>query len=748
MSNEQENAEQTRSSISSTLPKKQPARTLFDRIRAAIGFAKPPKISGPLGISPIFLSPPPEASKPSPNLAPPEASKPSPSLPQPPALPQEIRSKISEYIYHLKDGRTVEASKVLDALKTTPGQDIKTIHTEIATNPRLTPELVKIFAKESGYRPPVAPKPTIAPKPIVTLDTSIVSVQSVQSANAAMSKILDEYKNGPIPSQTLVDKVSYTPPASGALQDHIKSLTKFMDIAEENMDLRRGIARQTRTEELAHIGAQSDQRSDVIIRDARNQTPEQAKLKPEDTPESWVIAAAARTRGALKLIEIANSATKGGDEEARKKAQAATLKIFNGYKAKLESATTAKERSSSIQEMDYELSLMLKQSGLKIGEVDLAKCRQEKDIAKMLSGARDACNFERDNNPSIVTITSNLAPDGSKKINQVIAAIPTTPCAMREKYFGATMKQQSWYASLRKSKKPVNQIKAALTDSYQDKIADGKHVTPTQLRWLPGTANTYVQDVSYLIDGVHDTERGFTSLRTAAPVHGRGDGAKNKSLTNDNIQHLNSLVGKDGKYVGLNSDTGAIAGLIGQRSEQNITDGMRDAAGDTFVSAPISVSRNKDNNLEKATDTLLGKEGTQGAKLSKWDRITKIFCKSGKDRTQASLEEAGMKDAHKVVQEECKASRIMPDILLETSMKIKQAAHGEAMAGGNGSTRGSYGTKIGNVYGSGLMARLAGMKLTRGLILDVKDFAINKIQKSTAMTHLRKPKEPMAGRGL
>ena len=137
-----------------------------------------------------------------------------------------------------------------------------------------------------------------------------------------------------------------------------------------------------------------------------------------------------------------------------------------------------------------------------------------------------------------------------------------------------------------------------------------------------------------------------------------------------------------------------------------------------------------------------------GAKLSKWDRITKIFCKSGKDRTQASLEEAGMKDAHKVVQEECKASRIMPDILLETSMKIKQDAHGEAMAGGNGSTRGSYGTKIGNVYGSGLMARLAGMKLTRGLILDVKDFAINKIQKSTAMTHLRKPKEPMAGRGL
>jgi hypothetical protein len=585
---------------------------------------------------------------------------------------------------------------------------------------------------------------------------SVDIANDAKRANDEIATILDKYNQNITINSLEINsgKVEKLPTPS---EITIESLTEFMDSLEKNMELKRGITITVESNALAHIGADPTKKSDVIIRDARSQTPEKAALKPEDTEESWVISAAARTRGALKLIGMARGASANPE-----KAVGDACKILKGYRTNLETATDPKERHSIINGMDYELTYVLKNNGLKINGVDLNKA-SEKSVEKMLMDARDACNFEKANHPSIVTITSNLAPDGSgKTVNQVIAAIPTTPCTDQNKsaYFGHTMtSDQPWYKALTQSSKDEDKVRAALAIKYQYKIADGQHVTPTQLRWLPGTANTYVQDVSYIIDGKHDKNRGFVALRTAVPLHGRGDNDNIGMLTSDNIKHINSIA-HTGKYVGLNSDLDTEVGTMaaafklafGQKEEQAITNGMRDALKGQFESCPISVTtKNKAVALKKAADILLEGDSTNSTfydlsikeRITKFQQISTVFCKSGKDRTQAALEEAGLKDAHQVVAEVLNEAEIIlsEEQKKNISLGVKEACHGEAMSGGNGSSRGSFGTKISNVYGKEGIGPL-GMPLKEALILDIKDIAKSEISEITKVEG-KDPKEPV-----
>lgn len=539
--------------------------------------------------------------------------------------------------------------------------------------------------------------------------------QTVETAHAAMNELLTEHIAKPKPNALPKIRPLNISHGANALDD-IKALTAFMDVQEVNMDLRCGIVRATIRDSLAHIGAKQGQKSDVIIRDARAQTDN--SIKPEDTEESWIIAAAARTRGALKLIS-----TVSGSVDDVKAAQENTWKIFNGYNERLQKANNPKARQSLIQNMDYELTWMLKHSGLKMDGMPFSTFSQKKDLSKMLLDARDACNFERENHPSIVTITGDLTPNNDKRLSQIITSIPTTPCADRNDYFGKTMEDQAWYKNLSESNKPVDRMRLRLTERYKGFIADGKHVTPTQLRWLPGTANTYVQKVSYLEnDNIIDEKSGFTTLRTAAPVHGRGKEG-DETITKANIEHLQSILNNktyiqttatEGQnnnkqpctFVGLNSDTGKVAGLIGQGEEQKITDEMKQAAGKNFISAAISVAWSKTKNLARATDAIL-----KGSAI--------VFCKSGKDRTQAVLSEAGFANA---------ATHINPTQHAQAFQTIARAGHGEIMAGANGSSRGGFGTKIANVFGGKIFLRLKD-----GLILNAKKFVTNKINRNTGI---------------
>jgi hypothetical protein len=273
---------------------------------------------------------------------------------------------------------------------------------------------------------------------------------------------------------------------------------------------------------------------------------------------------------------------------------------------------------------------------------------------------------------------------------------------------------------------------------------------------LPGTANTYVQDVSYIIDNVHDRERGFVDTRTAVPLHGRGDNKNIDALTNDNIAHINGI-NHNGKFIGLNSDLNTeltqitasiIKAALGQKEEQKITDGMRNVLVSQFESCPISVStEDKAKALKKATDILLYGESNESisvkAIVAKFEKMSTVFCKSGKDRTQAALEEAGLRDAHQVIAAVLKKQHITlsKEQKKDISLGVKQACHGETMSGGNGSSRGSFGTKISNVYGKDGVGYI-GMPLKEGLILDVKDFAKSTISEITKVKGV-KPKMPV-----
>ena len=105
------------------------------------------------------------------------------------------------------------------------------------------------------------------------------------------------------------------------------------------------------------------------------------------------------------------------------------------------------------------------------------------------------------------------------------------------------------------------------------------------------------------------------------------------------------------------------------------------------------------------------------------------MCIRDRDRTQAVLEEAGLRSADQVLND------VNPQIgiadKLEASRRIQSAHHGSTMAAGNGSSRGSFGTKIGNVYANGMLSRVVGLALNIGHILRIKDTAQNTIQSVT-----------------
>ncbi len=531
----------------------------------------------------------------------------------------------------------------------------------------------------------------------------------------------------------------------GDVDAKIAALSSYIDKMEVSMDANMGIIRTKYENKLSHVNSAAA--SSVVVRDGRYQSQiDGAKTQPEDTEESWKIGAAARARGALLLVSKANKPDKGM-LDASSMVSVEILSALEKHEKFLALAKDPEEKKAVTQLLDYQLVKILKDSNLKVGGVTLGTAE---DIPTMLKEARDMANLTTANHPTIISISDNMLSPNNEKgpLYNITTSIPVNPRSE-----GLPIKETGWYKQLAKSTDPNDKVRLVLTNACEAALSDGKHTQPTQARWMGGIANGYFQTVRFSNkdgqsvedNGVKD---GFSTLRSASPVYGKGKekddelvqhetrqnlkyqkslSGSAKSITvnheGDIVDPLKKAAGMDmvalknvvGQYIFDNShlhvhekvsiaiklldqaidqkntkDISAAIGVLEQYSQEpgldKLIPKLKEVAVEYGIEAcPISVAVAKASNLRDAASEVANSKGEPIG----------VSCKSGKDRTEALMKEAMCI----CVKKRLNAMGITDEKEIENAMLVVQKMnHGEMLAGSSGASQGCYGTKIENVF--------------------------------------------------
>ena len=452
----------------------------------------------------------------------------------------------------------------------------------------------------------------------------------------------------------------------GILDGSVDKYTKIMKQYDALVDHRCGIT-QYEIDGPTPLGRQQDE-SKITIRDARKGN----DTKPEDVPESWMQAIVAQARGVSSLLDMDK---RGGAAHSR--AQKAIAQTCGAYCKKLAVAgLSPKDRKKIVDQFSAEMVEAVRGENLVINGAEVSKMKTG-DLLKVIGDARDFCNFGETQN-NIVSISK--AVDGK---NVILASMKLDPMSekMKKEYQKInTETLPQWFEDMT----PVQQ---ALTKKHLPEIIDGQHAIPTQLRYLPGLKNAYL-DVKGLANAEGKLSQVYTEAHSGTMVHGGGQarGAEVERVTGLTLDHAASLAGAG---AGAGAGDGLVLSLLNSNSILNGVDRTicqvtakvsKDKRGVSYNQNGVNlVASNPDKALKTIEDLSLNTTKTESGLL--W-----TMCKSGKDRTfgimtRNAATQFGMSDKSEAF-----------------AKAIGDTGHAEAMAAGAGATRGAYGLKLKEMF--------------------------------------------------
>lgn len=459
------------------------------------------------------------------------------------------------------------------------------------------------------------------------------------------------------------------------IEGSVESYTSLMKQLNKAMDARCAIV-QHEIDGPTPLGQQAGNPSKITVRDARNTN----GTKPEDLLESWMGAMAAQARGAASLLDM-NEAQKFARVTSAADEKKAVVKTFEAYCKRVRGASSPKERAKIVTEFNQELVGVLKSCGVVIGEQKLSDMKDAK-VIQIMGDARDFCNLGEKTQNHQVTIFRNPEGKGdfiwaSMKMNPIseeIKAEYEQVRSYRDNRDSGVDQTPGWFQNLKPHQRE-------LTLKYLDQIIGGNHALPTQLRFLPGLKNAFI-DVKGPVMGGKVSEEAYVECHSGALVHNAGteNNKEARRVTALNMRHAKGVVGEKRVVLSvLNTNS------ILQPGERNICRISKEVAGKV---EGVEYHQNGVNLASLNPDASLKKIEEFSAKTNKSGQNANILwtaCKSGKDRTVGVL----MRSMAKIF------GGRKPEEFIKL---LSSTGHAEALASGAGATRGAYGLKLKEMF--------------------------------------------------
>lgn len=491
------------------------------------------------------------------------------------------------------------------------------------------------------------------------------------SVNDVLSKVMSDPQDASleptraiyISSMNLLDKQAY--------KDYYSRVTRACDT---NIDAFCNI-KNYYLDGPAVIGSDSNREQQIRIRDARDAN----RKKPEESPESWIQGIASQARSVSILLETIDA-----EDQLKSKIEKQIYDFFKSHSILIENGKlSASEKKDVVDNFSYEIALLLKEqknlvvNGREISTFDVKK------IGKIINGVRDFGNFEESSHHTM-TITPTIDKNGD---NIVWFSAQMNPLSKTLKTEYDELSNKDWYHSL-------SDLEKKLVERYRSEILSGDHVMPTQLRYLPGLKNCYMDFYGTVKDNKIDRKL-HIAPHSGTMAHGGGKYLPDNSkvgldrITLEQIKHSKELITKVGvnqMHLQVLNSSGTLADKADRNlcyTMDNVYGTMRRDPGLTYSRSGINAGaesdplENVDNISKKAVD--LDKQGGQAI----W-----VKCKSGKDRTFMVLFNnitsiLGEKEPHN--------KRAIADSLLYSN-------HAETMASSAGGSRGAVGLKLRGTY--------------------------------------------------
>ncbi|MBQ4875551.1 MAG: hypothetical protein HRK26_05570 [Rickettsiaceae bacterium H1] len=257
-----------------------------------------------------------------------------------------------------------------------------------------------------------------------------------------------------------------------------------------------------------------------LIRDVTNAEKDVLRLK-----ENYLIQALNVLRAGKILLEISECDLKFHnqlDELAKK------ILEYENQRWKLSQCLKV------LQEVNEKLLNILKEAG--IG----TKFKEEEE--NLLSVAKNYSGFE-DEHPDVMTI---LPIQDSK--NSYYAQFSKKICILmdeqKEQY--ENLEKQGWFRIL-------PEYKQKLVREYKEKITDGNHLIPTQIRDIPGVRNAYTTTI-VTCDKEGNVQRELYKFTHSGTIAGFSmDDEQNKAMDAENLEQLRQNISGDLHFLALNT---------------------------------------------------------------------------------------------------------------------------------------------------------------------------------------------------
>ncbi|MDF2964980.1 MAG: hypothetical protein K0Q51_368 [Rickettsiaceae bacterium] len=523
-------------------------------------------------------------------------------------------------------------------------------------------------------------------------------------------------------------------------QNALAGFSEIIANLSKSVDLRNGISHEKVID--------PETRQTILVRDARLQKEHEHKgffrKHPENCPEAWAEVMAGFARGAVKLVEIA-----GNDSDRRNTINNANntkiIGIFQKHYKEIqdiENNTQLKDLEKAyakqVEAFQEDLVTCMKEMTLKI---DGKVLDNKKEIKKALDSARSFANLEDEHHP-VLTISGNFKA-GEQDTSAITFAKPLTESNDLTKYSYQldNSPTNKWFKEL----SPVNQ---KLVQAYKGKILDGKHILSSQLNFLPGLHNAYIEYRGLIDDKGALKEGGLTAearMGTVAAFQVK-DSKERLRITKDNLLDLESTL----KEHGLGQVNLSILNNIGEQgglTKKGIPALVEQAANELNKgrdnSRKIIVKQGAVNNLAlfrqarnfkmhlKQSITMRQAQGSSnGRQEEALPPINVVSCKSGKDRTGLVCINNQIDSI--VAQEGLDQNQ--KKVIAET---LADSKHAQFLASSHGGTRGIHALITNSVY----WQKLKNIGQYIGMHNPIQDIGIDDKLAPTKLAKLNKIRE-------
>ncbi|MCC2646318.1 MAG: hypothetical protein K0R02_383 [Rickettsiaceae bacterium] len=490
-----------------------------------------------------------------------------------------------------------------------------------------------------------------------------------------------------------------------ASQQSTKDFNASSTIAELNnvisglssiVDIRNGVA---------HKKVQTKNGETFTVRDARAQSdflkarrPSFAKDHPEKCPEAWIENMAGIARGAVKLGDIT-------DEKGSNEYNKGVIKLLKKYKDEIHNLSAnnspedlEKAYLKTINSFRNEMVEFVKQQNFSI---EGNKFKDNKDIAQALNNTRNFANLEDEHHP-IISISDKFDIDGQKTSVVTLARPISSPTDDLKKCYELNNPENKWVNELN----PVNR---KLVESYKDKILDGKHIISSQLSFIPGVRNSYLE-YRGTVDNNGNLEK--SSLTAEARVgtvaaYETKDSQERVRLTKINLLQLeHNLLEKGAGQVHL-----SLLNQVGEMAENPLSRKKGIPALVKLAADEINKPRGPNDKIlisqapvniwagifKAKNFKLHAKNSLDAAKQGFTKRINVVSCKSGKDRTGLVCINNHI---NQIIEQRKDVIKNPIEAKRKIAEKIADTKHAQYLASSHGGTRGVHALLSGGVLGN------------------------------------------------